>query len=72
MPRIAHRGSHTVEPSRTPLGNSVTETFTVDIHPVSLHPTEEVFGVMGDSLVSVWSLIDNATKEVERLLPRRA
>ena len=65
VPRIP-AGSHTVTVTDS-VGNSVTETFTVILTPVVNTP-EEVFGVLGDALVSVWSL-NNATKEWSAYFP---
>ena len=65
VPRIA-AGSHTVTVTDG-AGNSATETFTVVTTPIVSTP-EEVFGVLGDSLVSVWSL-DNATKKWSAYFP---
>ena len=65
VPRIP-AGSHTVTVTDS-IGNSVTETFTVILTPVVNTP-EEVFGVLGDKLVSVWSL-DNATKKWSAYFP---
>ena len=60
VPRLS-AGSHTITvEDGSSDENSVTETFEVVTTPVVSTP-EEVFGVLGDSLVSVWSL-DNATK----------
>ena len=60
VPRLS-AGSHTITiEDGSPEENSVTETFSVVTTPVVSTP-EEVFGGLGDSLVSVWSL-DNATK----------
>ena len=60
VPRLS-AGSHTITVEDGSLDeNSVTETFTVVLTPVVSTP-EEVFGGLGDALVSVWSL-NNATK----------
>ena len=67
VPRIS-AGSHTVTVMDASTDeNSATETFTVVLTPVVSTP-EEVFGVLGDSLVSVWSL-DNATKAWSAYFP---
>ena len=65
VPRLA-AGSHTVTVMDAE-DNSVSETFSVVTSPVVSTP-EEVFGVLGDSLVSVWSL-DNATKAWSAYFP---
>ena len=67
VPRLS-AGSHTitVEDGSTD-ENSVTETFSVVLTPVVSTP-EEVFGVLGDSLVSVWSL-NNTTKKWSAYFP---
>ena len=65
VPRLA-AGSHTVTINDAE-DNSVTETFSVVTTAVVSTP-EEVFGVLGDALVSVWSL-DNATKEWSAYFP---
>ena len=67
VPRIS-AGSHTVTVMDGSTDeNSATETFTVVTTPVVSTP-EEVFGVLGDKLVSVWSL-DNATKKWSAYFP---
>jgi len=67
VPRLS-AGSHTITvEDGSPDENSVTETFTVVLTPVVSTP-EEVFGVLGDALVSVWSL-DNATKKWSAYFP---
>ena len=58
VPRIG-AGSHTVT-VRDNRNNSATESFEV-VTTAVINTPEEVFGVLGDSLVSVWSL-NNATK----------
>ena len=67
VPRLG-AGSHnvTIEDSASPK-NTATETFTV-VTTAVVNTPEEVFGVLGDSLVSVWSL-DNATKEWSAYFP---
>ena len=65
VPRLG-AGSHTVT-VKDSAGNSATESFTVITTPIVSTP-EEVFGVLGDSLVSVWSL-DNATKAWSAYFP---
>ena len=67
VPRLS-AGSHTITvEDGSPDENSVTETFSVVTTAIVSTP-EEVFGVLGDSLVSVWSL-DNATKEWSAYFP---
>ena len=67
VPRLS-AGSHTITiEDGSPEENSVTETFNVVTTPVVSTP-EEVFGGLGDSLVSVWSL-DNATKAWSAYFP---
>ena len=67
VPRLS-AGSHTITvEDGSPEENSVTETFEVVTTPIVSTP-EEVFGVLGDSLVSVWSL-DNATKAWSAYFP---
>ena len=67
VPRLS-AGSHTITvEDGSPEENSVTETFDVVTTAVVSTP-EEVFGVLGDSLVSVWSL-DNATKAWSAYFP---
>jgi len=65
VPRLA-AGSHTVTIMDAE-DNSVSETFSVVTSPIVSTP-EEVFGVLGDKLVSVWSL-DNATKAWSAYFP---
>ena len=67
MPRLS-AGSHTVtvKDGADP-ANTATETFTVVDTPVVETP-EEVFGELGDKLVSVWSL-DNTTKAWSAYFP---
>ena len=65
VPRLA-AGSHTVTIMDAE-DNSVSETFSVVTSPVVSTP-EEVFGVLGDKLVSVWGL-DNATKAWSAYFP---
>ena len=67
VPRVS-AGSHTVTVTdRSIATNSATESFTVVTTAVVSTP-EEVFGVLGTKLVSVWSL-DNATKEWSAYFP---
>ena len=67
VPRVS-AGSHTVTVTdRSIATNSATESFTVVTTAVVSTP-EEVFGVLGDKLVSVWSL-DNATKKWSAYFP---
>ena len=65
VPRLA-AGSHSVTVMDAE-DNSVTETFSVVTTAIVSTP-EEVFGVLGDKLVSVWSL-DNATKKWSAYFP---
>ncbi|MYE40448.1 MAG: hypothetical protein F4X27_09520 [Chloroflexi bacterium] len=65
VPRLT-AGSHTVT-VKDGEDNSVTETFNVTTTAVVSTP-EEVFGVLGAKLVSVWSL-DNATKAWSAYFP---
>ena len=67
VPRLTP-GNHTVTvKDGSKARNSATETFSVVTTPIVSTP-QEVFGVLGDSLISVWSL-DNATKKWSAYFP---
>ena len=67
VPRLTP-GNHTVTvKDGSKARNSATETFNVVTTPIVSTP-QEVFGVLGDSLISVWSL-DNATKKWSAYFP---